>query len=158
MSVAVIGRMLLAAIVLAVLPAQAQERVKVKIGMSMSQIEDYLRSDCTKLIIGEREGEQFITCDLPGGGLITANLSPKDRITYSVYRETNDAIRPEEFASAVAAELGFEGAGEPCMIYSDMSLCWSRDTTRLWVYLKRDPAGRLASFQSDDEMRAADAR
>ena len=158
MSLAV-GKVFLAAfLVLAAVPAQAQERVKVRIGMSMSQIQDYLRSECTRLIIGEREGEQFITCDLPEGRLITANLSPKDRITYSVYRETNDRLWPEEFARAVAAELGFEGAGEQCMVHRDASLCWSRGTTRLWVYLDRDSAGRLAAFQSDDDMKAADAR
>ncbi|MDP2733773.1 MAG: hypothetical protein Q8O63_11795 [Hoeflea sp.] len=148
---------ILASFLLAVTPAQAEERVKVRIGMSMSQIEPYLTSQCTNLIIGgDKGGEQYITCELPEGRLITANLSPKDRITYSVYREINDALTAAEFGAAIAAELGFAGAGEPCMIYSDASLCWSKGTTRLWVYLSPDGSGRLSSFQNDEAMAAED--
>lgn len=148
---------LLAALVLAVTPAQAEERVKVRIGMSLSQIEPYLQDECTNLIIGgDKGGEQYITCELPEGRLITANLSPRDRITYSVYRETNDALSAEQFGAEIAAELGFAGAGEPCMIYSNASLCWSKGTTRLWVYLKPDGSGRLSSFQNDEAMEAED--
>ena len=150
---------LLVAVVLAAGPAQAEERVKVRIGMSMSEIEPYLKSECTDLIIGgAKGGEQYITCELSEGRLITANLSPKDRITYSVYREPNTAFSAREFATAIAAELGFAGAGEPCMIHSDASLCWSNGSTKLWVYLHPDSAGRLSSFQSDEDMAAEDGQ
>jgi len=153
----ILAAFILAAFMLAAGPAQADQRVHVQIGMSMSQIESYLKNECTELIIGgDKGGEQYITCELSEGRLITANLSPKDRITYSVYRETNDSLSAEQFGAAIAAELGFAGAGEPCMVYSDASLCWSKGSTKLWVYLKPDSAGRLSSFQSDDEMAADD--
>ncbi|MDP3523994.1 MAG: hypothetical protein Q8S27_05405, partial [Hoeflea sp.] len=130
----ILAAFLLAAVIPAASPAQADQRVHVRIGMSMSQIKSYLEKECTDLTIGgNNSGEQFITCELPQGRLITANLSAKDRITYSVYRETNDTLSAEQFGAAIAAELGFAGAGEPCMVYSNASLCWSRGTTKLWV-------------------------
>ena len=150
--------MILAVVALAVTPAEAEERVKVRIGMSLSQIESYLQRECTSLVIGgEKGGVQYITCELPGNRLITANLSPKDRITYSVYREANDALSARDFGAEIAAELGFAGPGDACMVHSDASLCWSKGTTQLWVYLKPDGSGRLSSFQKDDAMKAEDA-
>lgn len=138
--------------------ALAGERVAVRIGMSMAEIEPYLNRECARLIFNEgRHGERLITCEMADFRLITANLSAKDRITYSVYREPSDLMTPDQFGREIAAELGFEGSGENCTVHRDASLCWSRGTTRFWVYLEADSSGRLAAFQADDAMAEADA-
>lgn len=135
--------------------AFAAERIAVRIGMSMADIEAYLKEECADLVIGG-QAEKYITCQLKDGNLITANLSPRDRITYSVYREKSDLPNARAFAAEVAAELGFEGQGEGCMSHSDPSLCWSKATAELKVYLSPDSEGRLVAIQSDEAMRRED--
>jgi hypothetical protein len=145
-----------AAVVMVAGPAWPGERIGVRIGMSMSEIEDYLNRECADLVIGGA-AEKFITCHLKDGDIVTANLSPKGRITYSVYRENDAAITPEQFAAEVSSELGYEGPGRQCRFYSTPALCWMRGTTELKVERDRDSRGWLSSYQIDEKMTAEDA-
>lgn len=140
---------------LAAAPAAAADRIAVRLGMSMAEVEPYLRRECAPLIVGG-EGEKYITCELKSGGLITANVSPKDRVTYSVYREPGDLGSVAAFAAEMARELGYEEAGQDCMIYSNASLCWQEGTAKFWVYKAPDAEGRMSTFQSDETMAAED--
>jgi hypothetical protein len=136
-------------------PAAAADRVAVRLGMSMAEVEPYLRRECAQLMVGG-EGEKYITCELRSGGLITAKVSPKDRVTYSVYREPGDFDGVAALAAEVARELGYEGEGHDCMVHSDPSLCWEKGTTKFWVYKAPDSEGRISTFQSDKAMAAED--
>ena len=136
-------------------PAAAADRIAIRLGMSMAEVEPYLRRECAQLIVGG-EGEKYITCELKSGGLITANVSPKDRITYSVYREPGDPGGVAALAAEVARELGFDGEGQDCMVHSDPSLCWEKGTAKFWVYKAPDWEGRISTFQGDEVMAAED--
>lgn len=134
----------------AAVPAVAADRIAVRLGMSMADVEPYLRRECARLIVGG-EGEKYITCELKSGGLITANVSPGDRVTYSVYREPGDLGGVAALAAEVARELGYEGEGQDCMVYSNPSLCWEKGTVKFWVYKAPDGEGRISTFQKAEE-------
>lgn len=138
------------ALSVAAVPAVAADRIAVRLGMSMADVEPYLRRECAQLIVGG-ESEKYITCELKSEGLITATVSTKDRVTYSVYREPGNLVGVARFAAEVARELGFHGEGHDCMVNSDPSLCWEEGTKKFWVYKAPDAQGRIVTFQTADE-------
>lgn len=131
-------------------PAVAADRIAVRLGMAMADVEPYLRRECEQLIVGG-EDVKYVTCQLRSGGLITANISPGDRVTYSVYREPGDLGGVAKLATEVARELGYQGEGQHCMVYSNPSLCWEQDAAKFWVYKAPDGEGRISTFQLADE-------
>ncbi len=107
-----------------------------------------LARECAKLILTDNSRTIFITCDLKNGDLITANAKLGGAVFSITYRTPSEMGRPQ-FVVQVLEALGFEGAGEACMVHRRPAECWTRGEETLEIPVARDPAGRWVAVHED---------
>ena len=107
-----------------------------------------LQAACTNLILTDNATSHLITCDLPGGDLITANAALGGVVYWVTYR-TPAPMERAAFVDQTLAALGLSGAGAPCLLNRSAAECWERGSETLHIPLARDPAGRWMAVHED---------
>ena len=150
---------LLAAALLTAAPGRAEERLGVRPGMALAQLEAVLKPRCTDLAISG-EDDRFVTCRLDAeddGAVVTATVSARDRTYYVAFREKaqGDAAA---YAARLAADLGFSGEGAPCKFYDYAMLCWTGADGTVLHAAEPDAYGRFVSYLVNGTIEEEDTR
>lgn len=141
-------RNVLTAWVLGVLPAQAGPGTILPGQDFATSARPALQAACTTLILTDTATNHLITCDLPGGDLITANAA-LGGVVYWVTHRTHAPVDRAAFVDQTLATLGLSGPGTPCQLNRSAAECWERGSETLHIPLARDPAGRWMAVHED---------
>lgn len=141
-----------ASVLLVTGPALALEIGLIRPGQDLAgEARGVLQHSCTRLIVTDNAREDFITCDLKNGDLLTANAVKGGPIYWITYRTEARASRAG-FVEDVRSALGYQGPATPCGSGLRAAECWRNGSLRLEILNAADPAGRWVAVEEDESL------
>lgn len=150
---------LLAAVV--AVPAQAEDRLQVRPGMSLAEITEILKPKCREYIV-DGKGEKYVTCILGEGltpSVITATITGKDSTEYIQWRDLLTDLPENDHADKAAADLGFTSAKSTCTLFEKELPCWAGEAGTILYDGGYDAgSGIYTLYLDNDQIRKAGAQ
>lgn len=138
--------------------ASAEDRLGVRPGMSLAQVDAVLKGRCATYTVSG-EADRFVACATGDGAAATSidvTVSPKDRVYYVAWHESSER-EVLDYTASVATDLGFSGKGKTCKFYDYELRCWTgKDGTVLYSG-ERDAQKRYVSYLINEQIETEDA-
>ena len=138
--------------------ASAEDRLGIRPGMSLTQVDAALKGRCPSYEVSG-DADRFVACamgEAASSAIIAVTVSPKDRVYYIAWHESSER-EVLDYTASVAADLGFAGKGKTCKFYDYELRCWTgKDGTVLYSG-ERDAQKRYVSYLINETIEKEDS-